>query len=501
MSMLQLPYFYWCLALVFIIPLIIVFLNECIDRSQRNNGHYSDVLTFVRDVVLPLLVTVVMLRYIFVVSEDNLLTKIISTAFWLMLITAVFRVTRKIIGSGNYSADDWRSLVPHMFLRLPTYAFIGFVIFHIIQNLWSFPVQEMATTLGIGSIVIAFALQDTLSNLVSGILLVANSPFKAGDWVKVGDVEGQISAVNWRYTNIETSNGDIVVIPNGSISGESITNYSRPSTKTTVIQRINISFEHPPNKVRKVFREVFKNTRGILLNPEPQVSVVTLDDPSMEYEIEYWINDFGDKSTIHAEFMSHLWYALNRHSIALPTTEFNIQNFSGNDHIEDKQQRDLAQKRCLDWLPHFSKLPETIRHQLAEASSYQLYSENETVLNVLDDESGLYVIVSGTVSMEDGHNSGDDRVKHNLHSGDFFGETGLFSRAVSPAKLVAIEDTEILCIPHDKINDALNRNAGFAGSISAIIDQRRTRLQSSIAESPLIDANQVQSMIANVSED
>ncbi len=501
MSVLQMSYLYWCLALVCVVPLIIVFLNECIDRSRRNNDHYSDVLTLLRDVVLPLLVTVVMLRYVFVVNDDNLLAKIISTAFWLMLITAVFQISRKIIGSGNYSADDWRSLVPHMFLRLPPYAFIGYAIFHVIQNLWSFPVREMATTLGIGSIVIAFALQDTLSNLVSGILLVANSPFKSGDWVKVGDVEGQISAVNWRYTNIETESGDIVVIPNGSISGESITNFSRPTSITSVIQRINISFEHPPNKVRDVFREVFKNTQGVLASPEPQASVVTLDDPSMEYEIEYWIDDYADKSNINAELMSHLWYAFNRHNIALPTPEFNIQSFSGTDYIAEQQRSDLARKRCLDWLPHFSKLPETLRHQLADASSYQLYSENETVLNVLDNELGLYVIVNGSVSMEEGHATNDTPLKHYLRSGDFFGETGLFGRPVSPAKMVAITDSEILCIPHDKINDALNRNAGFAGSISAIIDQRRTRLQSSLAESPLISTNPVQSVLANVTDD
>ena len=130
---------------------------------------------------------------------------------------------------------------------------------------------------------IAFALQDTLSNMVSGILLVANSPFKTGDWVQVGDVEGKISAVNWRYTNIETWSGDLVVIPNGSIAGESIENHSRPSKVTSIVQRFTFSFEHPPNKVSEMFDEVFRNTPGILQTPPAGAVVVNISDTAVSY--------------------------------------------------------------------------------------------------------------------------------------------------------------------------------------------------------------------------
>ena len=124
MSLLDASYFYWVIALVVGIPLSIVLLNECIDRSLRNNGNYTHVLSFVRDIVLPLLVLIIMFRHIFVVDDQNLPSKLISTAFWVVLIIAVFRISRKVIGSGNYPDSDWRSLVPHMFLRLPPYAVI-----------------------------------------------------------------------------------------------------------------------------------------------------------------------------------------------------------------------------------------------------------------------------------------------------------------------------------------------------------------------------------------
>jgi len=475
MNVLQSSFFYWCLALVCVVPLAIVFLNESIDRSRRGKGTYSDLLTMIRDVILPLLVLVIMLRYVFVVSEENLPTRFLSTAFWLVLMLAVFRLTRTFIGSGNYSAEDWRSLVPHMFLRLPPYTIMGFIIFHIIQNLWSFPVREMATTLGIGSIVIAFALQDTLSNLVSGVLLVANSPFKTGDWVHVGDVEGRISAVNWRYTNIETWSGDLVVIPNGAISGDSIENHSRPDRTTAITQRFNLSFEHPPNKIRDLFAEVFTNTPGILATPEPSVVVVNIDDPAMEYEAEFWIGDYAAKPDVHAEFMSRMWYALQRHRISLPTPLYQIHNYNGVKYDAEQQQLAQAQKSCLDWLPHFSQLPAATRNSLADASTYKPYAESEIVVNQWEPESGLCVIISGSVCIQSGDESTSVAQNEYLHAGDFFGETGLFGRATSPATIITNEDSDILCIPHDLINDTINRHPAFASSISAIIDQRRAR--------------------------
>jgi len=472
MSLFDTSYFYCALALVIGIPLSIVCLNELIDRSQRAHGSYTHVLSFVRDVVLPLFVLTIMLRYVFVVDDQNLPTKLVSTAFWLVLIVAVFRLSRKFIGSGDYPDNDWRSLIPHMFLRLPPYAIIGFVVYHVIENLWSFPVREMATTLGIGSIVIAFALQDTLSSLVSGLLLVANSPFKTGDWVKVGDVEGQIGEVNWRYTNIRTPLGDLVVIPNGSISGESIKNFSRPSRSTSVRENIFVAYGHSPNVVRNVFMEVINDTEGILQSPKPRVDLVTLDDPAMEYRVEYWVEDYSHKKPVHAELMSRLWYAVHRNNIALPTPVQEVMNFNASNASAEQERHLLELKSCVKWLPNFAKLPIAIQNHLADVSAYQLFSKGETVIKKHSPESGLFVIVDGVVSVTDNSN-------HNivLRFGQFFGETGLFGRAVSPETVVALEDTEILCIPHNAINDIINHNPEFARSISNIIDERNARKQ------------------------
>ena len=478
MSALATNYFYWCFALVVLVPLTIVALNEGIDRARRGTSQYTDLLLMLRDIILPLLVLLVLLRFVFIVNDTNLPTKFISTVFWGVLIVAMFRLTRKLIGTGSYSAEDWRNTVPHMFLRLPSYTIMGLIVFHVVQNLWSLPIREMATTLGIGSIVIAFALQDTLSNLVSGILLVANSPFKPGDWVHVGDVEGKITAVNWRYTNIETWNGDLVVIPNGAIASESIENHNRPFSTTAISEKFTFSYQHAPDTIAEMFDEVFSNTPGILANPEASVVVSKIDDPAMEYTAEFWVENYGEKDNVHAEFMSRVWYAIQRHRIELPTPLYKLHTYSGQRLMTSEREAELhSRKSRLDWVPYFLRLPQGTRENLASEALAKLYANREIIVNQNEAESGVSVILSGEVKLTQRMANCPATHLQTLHAGEFFGETGLFGKAVSPVTATSTANTEILSIPYDLINDVINRNAEFASEVSAIIEQRRERLE------------------------
>jgi small-conductance mechanosensitive channel len=433
---------------------------------------YTMLLITVRDLLLPLLVVVVLMRFVFLVQEENMLARIVSTIFWLLLITTMYRVSRLLIGNGDYAKEDWRRLVPHMLLRLPPYTIMGLILYHIIQDLWAFPIREMATTLGIGSIVVAFALQDTLSNLVSGILLVANSPFKTGDWIHVGDVEGKITAVNWRYTNLETWQGDLIVIPNGSIAGESIQNHSRPKSVTTLSHVFKVAFSNAPNTVKDMFFEVMENTPGILSEPAPSVAVVNVDDPVMEYEVEFCIDDYGNKFDIQDDFMTRVWYALRRHGLSLPTPEYNINHIDTEELITRNRVSSERQLQFIESLPHFSTLPKEVRRSIADSAIYQPYATAETVVKVNKTEAGMYVIMSGEVTLARAESELSAATV--LRAGNFFGETGLFGRALSPYTVTACCDIELLIIPHDLINDIIIQHPRFATEMSLVVEKRRT---------------------------
>ncbi|PYM94293.1 MAG: hypothetical protein DME04_08455 [Candidatus Rokuibacteriota bacterium] len=93
-------------------------------------------------------------------------------------------------------------------------------------------ITPLLTTLGIGGVAVALALQDSLSNLFAGIHLLADGPLRVGDHVKVGDhVEGFVIDVGWRSTRIRALSNDIVVVPNLVVARETLTNYDLPDPR------------------------------------------------------------------------------------------------------------------------------------------------------------------------------------------------------------------------------------------------------------------------------
>src|SRR5262249_57888707 len=87
----------------------------------------------------------------------------------------------------------------------------------------------LIATLGVTSIVLGLALQETLGNLIAGIAVLFERPFQIGDWIKVGDLLGKVHEINWRSVRVRTRAQDLVVVPHSLIAKETITNYSQPS--------------------------------------------------------------------------------------------------------------------------------------------------------------------------------------------------------------------------------------------------------------------------------
>ena len=106
-----------------------------------------------------------------------------------------------------------------------------------------------------GSLVIGLALQDTLKNLFSGILLLFERPFALGDWLQVGETIGKVIKVNWRSVYLQTRDQDSVVIPNSILAQGNFTNYNRPTPLHVERFLFGFSYDDPPNKVIRVLKE------------------------------------------------------------------------------------------------------------------------------------------------------------------------------------------------------------------------------------------------------
>jgi len=149
--------------------------------------------------------------------------------------------------------------------------------------------------LGIAGFIIGFALQDTLSNFASGIMILLYRPFDVGDVVDAGGVSGKVSHMSLVNTTFMTFDNQKLVVPNNSIWGSVITNVTAQRTRRVDLV-FGISYGDDIDKAEKVLREVVEAYDAVLDDPKPMIKLHELADSSVNFIVRPWVktDDYWD---------------------------------------------------------------------------------------------------------------------------------------------------------------------------------------------------------------
>ncbi len=150
-----------------------------------------------------------------------------------------------------------------------------------------FDLTAFLAGLGILGFTVGFALQDVSKNFVSGLLLLLDQPFDIGDVIEVGDYIGTVASVELRATEIQTFDGQNVLIPNGDVFTSPIKNYSRNS-KRRFDFNIGVAYGSDLELVRKVALDVVTSISGVLNDPAPVLVFNNFGESSIDFTIYYW---------------------------------------------------------------------------------------------------------------------------------------------------------------------------------------------------------------------
>ncbi|MBO8423735.1 MAG: mechanosensitive ion channel [Firmicutes bacterium] len=127
---------------------------------------------------------------------------------------------------------------------------------------------SIITVLGTCGVAIGLALKDSLSNLASGVLIIYNRPFKKGDYIETPDVAGKVNTINLFNTVLLTSDNKEIVIPNGTLAGEHIINYSTTGTRRVEL-KFGISYDNDYKEAQKIILELCNAHKSVLKDPAP----------------------------------------------------------------------------------------------------------------------------------------------------------------------------------------------------------------------------------------
>lgn len=460
------------IILVIGFPLLIVLLTETIDRLERRQHPLAHSLRRIRNIALPLLAVLLVVRFILGYSDTALLTRLVATLFWLTVIVVAFQLLKYVLTPGD-AQSGWYANAPALLLQLPRFLLALFIVYYMLSSVWNVNVGELVTALGIGSLVIALALQDTLNNLFAGLLLSLNRPFQVGDWIQIGDVEGQVMEVNWRASLLRTRDNDLVVVPNGAMAKSSFKNYSRPTKLHRVREGFDLHIDNMPTTVHRVFMEAALATPRVLADPAPEVRTISYDGVSVHYDVFFWIADYGPVARVRTDFMTRAYYFAKRSGLKWPIPQRELFHYDGPAVAAAQAITTEKMSERLKALPAFAALTDEVLKLLASSAELLDYGQGEQIVRVGEKERGIYVITHGRVSISSEDMHGQEYEITQLTIGDFFGETGLFGRAISPITVAALQDVEVLRIPHGAMNDVINKHPPFAQAMSALIEERR----------------------------
>lgn len=333
-------------------------------------------------------------------------------------------------------------------------------------------IGALVTTSAILSVVIGLALQESLSNIFSGLMLTIDHPFKPGDWIQVDGQEGKVLDSNWRSTRVHTRDDDIIYVPNSTMAKGNIMNLTDPTPDHLVRIRVGVDYAAPPNKVRSVLINVMLHVEGVKKEPAPDVFLVDFGDSAIVYELRYWIEEYDRRPRVDSEVRRGVWYHLKREGISIP---FPIREVYLHRHKEERRPEEIiGLLRRVDIL---QPLKEDDVVMLAEDLSHHLYAKGEAICRQGEPGSTFYIIKSGTIGVRVKGEGGVDAEVARLQPGSYFGEMSLLTGEPRSSTCTALEDCELLCLDRESFAVLLQENIAVAQAMSDILAARSQATQ------------------------
>lgn len=467
----------WAIALILGFPFLIILLGEVIHRQKLRGRPIATTLRMVRNILLPVLFFQLFLLYVLKLPSDNTVVKSIQTLLWVVVIHSALSLLNVILFE-QAGADTWRAKMPKLLIDLARLFLISIGSAIVLATVWHADLAGLVTALGVSSIVLGLALQDTLGSVTSGIALLFERPFNVGDWIVVGELTGQVIDINWRSVRLQTFNREMVIIPHKVIGGEIIRNFSRPLPLHAERLRVGFSYNDPPNLARHVLKSTALATQGILIDPEPEIFTLSYDDSSITYEVKFFVENYAEIESIRSRFMSRVWYAAQRNNLNIPFPIRTLYHFHGPTAREGSTHKKFAES--LQSLPAFVPIDRENGDRFRNnppGVTLQHFGIGEKVIRQGYPNNSLYIIVSGHATLSVVDSSGLDRQVLSLNAGEFFGEMVLFSGEPSPVSIIAANDLEVMMISADEVNRMIARQPSFAREIGQILEIRRRAVQ------------------------
>ena len=343
-------------------------------------------------------------------------------------------------------------------------------VFAIIAYVFDLPIQGLLATSGAVAIILGLALQSTLGDVFSGVVLSFSRPYRPGDWISLeGGTDGRVIEMNWRATHVLTGRRDLAIVPNSTIAKSKIVNVSSPSGIHGVTITVQLDAKAAPATGAEILQHAILNCRPIVATPVPAVTVKSINATYTEFEITFFVEDLASATRAQNQLFDLIFRHLAVAGIDLATAG-NQPDQAIEEHASRKSK--TGPERLLDLVAIFASLTTEERKAIAAKLKPKSYDQDETLVEPGTVLQSLFVVGTGVLSFTQEGSLGEIELLR-IGPGDHFGEIGMLTGAPATAKISALMPATVYELAKDDLSPLLEARPEVAQELCRALARRQ----------------------------
>ena len=390
----------------------------------------------------------------------NLAATVLDIAWWLF----AARTLTVVLGNGLTSREGHTARLLHDVMGAGVFliAIVGAAAY-VLQ----LPVKGLLATSGAMAIIVGLALQSTLSDVFSGIVLNTTKPYDLDDWISIDGIEGKVVEIDWRSTHLLTDLGSMAVVPNSLAAKTKILNFSRPGNVHGVVVIIAIPSHVRPRRAMDALEKALQGTRALLPGFKPKVSVKSSHLEYNEYELKGFIESISHKT----EVRNLMFDLAHRHLEAAGVTWLS----------EPAVQAWSRPRRLLEDVRVFRSLSMEDRDRLADHMTAVDYQADQVILAFEEIADCLMLISTGVISAS--IHDGERFIEAGrLGPGEVMGEEGILAQGRSRAEFRSLTSGRLFRIEKAILGSQLEHHSDLQLALDNLQHQREEIRESVVAK-------------------
>ena len=254
------------------------------------------------------------------------LNKVVHVLLLALIGVVVIRVILKLLDGMLARSKSLKSL--SRYIHSVAKIAMAFILVLMVAEDVGIHTTSLVAMLSVAGLAVSLALQNTLSNVAGGIMLLVTTPFQVGDYVEADGVSGTVHAIDLSYTAILTIDGKEIFVPNSQLAGTKIVNYTVLGRRRVDLN-FNASYDAPTATVKQAIGEVLEDIPQIITDPAPEIHLSDYQASSIQYVVRAWTTA-ADYWTVYYAIQEGVREAFDRHGVEMTYDHLNV-------HILDRK--------------------------------------------------------------------------------------------------------------------------------------------------------------------